>query len=177
MAWEQVDKIWSKIGDDPRNLHLSLSADDINPHSSLNSKYSCWQVILAIYILPPWLCIKRKFTTLKLLILAPNQPGNDIDVYWQPMIDDLQILWEGVKCYDVYKEETFTLRGVLLWTMNDFPTYSNLYGNCVTSYKVCPICSEGIHAICLTNCRKEAYIGGIEKVLMVNKNEIVHQSH
>ena len=53
LAWEQVNKIWSKIGDDPRNLHLGLSVDGINPHSTLNSKYSCWPVILAIYNLPP----------------------------------------------------------------------------------------------------------------------------
>ena len=43
--------------------------------------------------------------------------------------------------------------------MNDFPEYSNLSGHCVKGYKACPICSEGIHAIRLTNCRKEAYMG------------------
>ena len=49
LAWKQVDKMWSKIGDDPRNIGFVLSADGINPHSSLSSKYSCWPVILAIY--------------------------------------------------------------------------------------------------------------------------------
>ena len=48
LAWERVDKMWSKVGDDPRNLRLGLSADGINPHNSLSSKYSCWPVILAI---------------------------------------------------------------------------------------------------------------------------------
>ena len=28
------------------------------------------------------------------------------------------------------KEENFTLRGVLLWTVNDFPTYGNLSRCC-----------------------------------------------
>ena len=49
LAWERVDKMWSKIGDDPRNLRLGLSVDGINPHSSLSSKYSCWPIALAIY--------------------------------------------------------------------------------------------------------------------------------
>ena len=29
LAWKQVDKMWSKIGDDLKNLHLNLSADGI----------------------------------------------------------------------------------------------------------------------------------------------------
>ena len=157
----------------------------INPHSTLSSKYSCWQVILAIYNLPPWLCMKQKFTIRTLLILGPNQLGNDIDVYLQPLIDDLQILWEGVQCYNAYMKEIFTLRGVLLWTVNGFHAYGYLFGYCVKGYKACPIYSKGTHAIRLTNYRKEAYmgldnfwttiihIGGIEKVLMVNKNGVV----
>ena len=84
----------SKIGDDPRNLRLGLSANDVNVYSSLSSKYSCWLVILAIYNLPPWLYMKRKFTMLTLLISGLNQPGNDIEVYLQLLIADLQILWE-----------------------------------------------------------------------------------
>ncbi|KAA0039057.1 hypothetical protein E6C27_scaffold84G001530 [Cucumis melo var. makuwa] len=36
-------------------------------------------------------------------------------------------LEEGVRCFDAYKEEYFTLRAVLLWTINDFPAYD--YGN------------------------------------------------
>ena len=156
LAWEQVDKMWSKIGDDPRNFRLGLSADGINPHSSLSSKYSCWPVILAIYNLPPWLCMKRKFTMLTLLISGPNQPGNDIDVYLQPLIDDLQILLERIQCYNACKKETFTLRGVLLWTVNDFPAYDNFSDHCVKGYKTCPICSEGTHAIRLTNYRKKS---------------------
>ena len=75
------------------------------------------------------------------------------------MIDDLQILWEGVQCYDAYKKETFMLRGVLLWTMNDFATYGNLSGHCVKGYKACPIYSEGTQTIRLTKYKKEAYIG------------------
>ena len=58
--------------------------------------------------------MKREFTMLALLNSGPNQVGNDKDVYLQPLIDDLQVLWEGVQCYDSYKKETFTLKGVLL---------------------------------------------------------------
>ncbi|TYJ97926.1 transposon protein, putative, CACTA, En/Spm sub-class [Cucumis melo var. makuwa] len=57
----------------------------------------------------------------------PKQPGYDINTYLAPLIDDLKILWEeGVWCFDAYKEEYFTLRAVLLWTINDFPAYGTL---------------------------------------------------
>ena len=54
--------------------------------------------------------MKRKFVMLTMLISGPKQPGNDIDVYLAPLIEDLKMLWEkGVKCFDASHEETFTL--------------------------------------------------------------------
>ncbi|XP_062093498.1 uncharacterized protein LOC133799500 [Humulus lupulus] len=126
-AWKTVDFEWPSFANEPRNIRLALSTDGINPHTSLSSKYSCWPIMLVIYNLPPWLCMKRKFTLLTLLISGPKQPGNDIDVYLAPLIDDLKTLWnEGVRAYDAYRKEEFTLRVVLLWTINDFPAYGNL---------------------------------------------------
>ena len=61
---------------------------------------------------------------LSLLISGPKQPGNDIDVYLQPLIEDLKTLWDvGVDAYDAYKKETFNLRAVLMWIISDFPAY------------------------------------------------------
>lgn len=79
---------------------------------------------MIIYNLHPWLCMKRKFVMLTLLISGPRQPGNDIDVYLAPLIDDLKCLWDiCVESYDAYREESFSLRAVLLWTINAFPAY------------------------------------------------------
>jgi Transposase family tnp2 len=40
---------------------------------------------------------------LSLLILIPKQPGNDIDVYVQPLLEDLGKLWkDNLKVFDVY---------------------------------------------------------------------------
>ena len=46
------------------------------------------------YNMPPWLCMKRKFMMLTLLVFGPHERGNNIDVYLLPMIDDLKKLWE-----------------------------------------------------------------------------------
>ncbi|XP_058211648.1 uncharacterized protein LOC131323825 [Rhododendron vialii] len=93
-SWKLVDHKWPDFAAEPRNLRLALSADGINSHSSLSSRYSCWPVVLVIYNLPPWLCMKRKFMMLSLLISGSAQPGNDIDVFLAPLIDDLKILWQ-----------------------------------------------------------------------------------
>ena len=75
---------------------------------------------------------------LTLLISGPKQPGNDIDVYLVPLIDDLKELWEvGVDAYDAYRDESFNLRAILLWTINNFPAYGNLSGCTVNGYMVC----------------------------------------
>ncbi|CAL9017311.1 unnamed protein product, partial [Prunus brigantina] len=87
--------------------------------------------------------MKRKFMMLTLLISGPKQPGNDIDVYLEPLIDDLKSLWDGIRgVYDAHNGEYFTLRAALMWTINDFPAYGNLSGCVVKGYKACPICGD-----------------------------------
>ncbi|KAH9717946.1 hypothetical protein KPL71_022033 [Citrus sinensis] len=93
-AWQLIDNKWPKFAQEPRNLRLALSTDGVNPHSTLSTTYSYWPVILITYNLPPWLCMKRKFLMLSLLISGPKQPGNDLDVYLAPLIEDLKTLWD-----------------------------------------------------------------------------------
>ncbi|XP_022155369.1 uncharacterized protein LOC111022513 [Momordica charantia] len=85
---------------------------------------------------------------------------NDIDVYLAPLVDDLKKLWnDGVECFDAYQERCFTLKAILLWTINDFPAYGNLCGCTVKGYHACPICGEKTSSIYLPKGRKMAYLG------------------
>ncbi|KAL0533399.1 hypothetical protein IC582_030238 [Cucumis melo] len=109
-AWKLIDLKWLDFGSEPRNIRLALSADGINPHGEMSSKYSCWPVVIVIHNLPPWLCMKRKFMMLSILISGPRQPGDDIGTYLAPLIEDLKLLWEsGVECCDANQEEIFYL--------------------------------------------------------------------
>ena len=153
-TWKEVDARWPDFSSDPRNLRLALSSDGFNPFRSCNLDYSCWPVLMSIYNLPPWLCMKRKYIMLCLLISGPTQPGNDIDVFLQPLIDDLKKLWHGKQVYDAYKNEQFLLRGILLWTISDYPAYGNLSGNIIKGYNGCPICVDQTKATRLVNYRK-----------------------
>ena len=94
-SWRNIDYRWPEFGSEARNLRLTLVADGINPHNNgLNNRYRCWSVVLTTYNLPPWLCMKRKFLMLTILVSGPHEPGNNLDVYLQPLIDDLKKLWE-----------------------------------------------------------------------------------
>ncbi|XP_042423409.1 uncharacterized protein LOC122011026 [Zingiber officinale] len=159
-SWKLVDHMWPEFESEPRNLRLALAADGINPHSNLSSWYSCWPIMLVNYNLPPNMCMKRKYIMLTMLISGPKQPGNDIDVYLEVLIEDLQRLWEGVDgVYDAYRRQFFTLKVVLLWTINDFPAYGNLSGCTTHGYYACPVCGEDTYARHLENGKKMSFAG------------------
>ncbi|XP_074342216.1 uncharacterized protein LOC141679681 [Apium graveolens] len=161
-SWKNIDYRWPSFGSEPRNLRLALSADGVNPHNNgLSNRYSCWPVILVTYNLPPWLCMKRKFRMLSILVPGPHEPDNNIDIYLQPMIDDLKKLWDEGEpnVYDTYNKSFFTLKAVLMWTINDFPAYGNLSGCVNKGYKCCPVCGDDTVAKYLTHSRKMCYQG------------------
>ena len=93
--------MYPKFGQDPRNLRVGLASDRINPFGNLSTSRSSWLGLLMIYNLPRWLCIKKKYIMLCMMIVGLRQPGNDIDVYLVPLIEDSTKLWvEGVDVYD-----------------------------------------------------------------------------
>nr|GEW27228.1 hypothetical protein [Tanacetum cinerariifolium] len=58
------------------------------------------------------------------LMLAEESgyPRNDIDVFLEPLVDDLHSLFEtGIDTYDASTKDKFNLRFVVLWTVNDYP--------------------------------------------------------
>lgn len=83
---------FEEFGVEPRNIRLGLSTDGMNPFGNMSSRHSTWPVNLCMYNLPPWLCMKRKYILMSLLIQGPKQPGNDIDVYLAPLLEDLVTL-------------------------------------------------------------------------------------
>ncbi|XP_019184421.1 PREDICTED: uncharacterized protein LOC109179380 [Ipomoea nil] len=150
--WRNIDRRWPEFGSENRDLKLGLCTDGMNPHGNMSSQHSTWPVLLVVYNLPPWLCMKRKYIMLSLLISGPKQPGNDIDVYLAPLIEDLKMLWnEGVSVYDAYSRSSFTLRAMIFCTINDFPAYGNLSVYTTKGAKACPICEDGTSNLWLSN--------------------------
>jgi hypothetical protein len=80
--------------DDARSIRFAMSANGVNPFGNQSSTHSTWPVVLSLYNLTPWLCKKQKHMMLTILVSGPKQPGDRIDVYLRPLVDDLKILWK-----------------------------------------------------------------------------------
>ncbi|XP_062013977.1 uncharacterized protein LOC133730394 [Rosa rugosa] len=159
LAWKSIDRNWPSFASEPRNLRLGLSSNGFNPFGDFSSRYSCWPVILVTYNLSPAVCMSKENLMLTLLIPGPKQLGNDIDVYLEPLIDDLKELWlNGVSVHDAFRDVTFNLKAVLMWTINDFPANGNLSGYSTKGKKACPVCGVQTCSKWLVNGKKHAYM-------------------
>ncbi|MCL8568105.1 DUF4218 domain-containing protein [Proteus mirabilis] len=157
--WRKIEREFPRFAADARNLWLGLSTDGMNPFGEQSCSHSTWPVTLCIYNLPPWLCMKRKFIMMPVLIQGPKQPGNDIDVYLRPLVDELLQLWAepGVRVWDEHKQEEFDLRALLFVTINDWPALSNISGQSNKGYNACTHCLDQTESIYLDKCRKNVY--------------------
>ena len=142
-AWKHIDVRWPDSAKEPRNLHLSLALDDMNPFSNQCLSHLTWPIVLLNYNVPPWLVTKRFFLMLTLIIPGKdNMKEENIHVYLAPLVEELERLWEGVEANDGLllekahesvedKHDTnpnFKLQTILMWSIHDFPTYGLLAG-------------------------------------------------
>ncbi|XP_071728182.1 uncharacterized protein [Rutidosis leptorrhynchoides] len=158
-AWKTFDHQSREFAKEPRNVRLGLESDGFNPFGNMSVSHSTWPVVLIPYNLPPWLCMKKPFLFLTLLIPSPSAPGNNIDVYMQHLIDELKELWDtGVNTYDASTKSNFPLRACLLWMISDFPAYANLSGWSNKGKLACPSCHKETKSIQLSNSHKDIFM-------------------
>ncbi|XP_068319542.1 uncharacterized protein [Pyrus communis] len=93
-AWKHLDNLYPDFASEIRNVRLGLASDGFNPFGKMRNDHSTWSVVLSVYNLPPWMCMKQPNLLLSLLIPGPRSPGKEIDVYMRPLIDELNELWE-----------------------------------------------------------------------------------
>ncbi|XP_074579109.1 uncharacterized protein LOC141835604 [Curcuma longa] len=140
-SWKEFDMSHELFAGDPRNIRLGLATDGFNPFGNMSNAYSMWPVILVNYNLPPWKMMKPSYLIMSLLIPGPKSPGKEIDVYLQPLINDLKELWDdGVEAYDASTKQVFQLHAAVMWTIHDFPAYGTVSGWSTKGYKACPVC-------------------------------------
>ncbi|TYK04847.1 uncharacterized protein E5676_scaffold143G00290 [Cucumis melo var. makuwa] len=92
-GWKHFDSEFSDFASDPRNVRLGLASDGFNPFGQMSTSYSMWLVVLLPYNLSPWKCMKETNFFMSLLIPSPKSFGREIDVYLQPLIEELKELW------------------------------------------------------------------------------------
>jgi hypothetical protein len=162
--WKAIDRNEPEFARVLTNLRLGLVGDGIIPYKNNAIKHSTWVLLITIYNLPPWLLTKAFFISLALLIPGPKSPTADnIDVFLAPIVRDLLKLWHGVPAINMSMPEgsrRFTLRGMLIWTVNDFPAYGLLSGQQVHGYKGCPLCGPETCAEHAQLLNKMIFLGG-----------------
>ncbi|XP_020271111.1 uncharacterized protein LOC109846297 [Asparagus officinalis] len=158
-AWKNFNELHESFVEEPRNVRLGLASDGFQPFTNSKVYYSIWPVLLVPYNLPPWMCMKQSNFILSMLIPGSTGPGDAIDTYLQPLIEELKELWaSGVRTYDVSLRQNFILRATLIWTINDFPAYANLSGWSTKGKLACPCCNKHTHSIRLSNGGKQCYM-------------------
>ncbi|XP_020270974.1 uncharacterized protein LOC109846163 [Asparagus officinalis] len=143
-AWKNFNELHESFAEEPRNVRLGLASDGFQPFTNSKVSYSIWPVLLVPYNLPPWMCMKQSNFILSMLIPGPTGPGDAIDTYLQPLIEELKELWaSGVRTYDVSLRQNFILRAAL-----------------ITKGKLaCPCCNKHTHSIRLKYGGKQSYMG------------------
>ncbi|XP_039115902.1 uncharacterized protein LOC120251450 [Dioscorea cayenensis subsp. rotundata] len=157
-AWKSFDARYPDFSSDSRNVRLALASDGFNPFRMMSSNYSVWPVVLVPYNLPPWIGMKQHSFILSMIIPGDKGPTNDIDVFLQPLIEELKKLWEGVETYDASKHQKFHMRAALMWTINDFPAYAYLSGWSTKGKFACPCCAENTSSLWLYKGKKYCYM-------------------
>jgi hypothetical protein len=86
---EKFDLQYPEFTVESKNIRFTLSTDGMNPFGENRTVHSTWLVILAMYNIPIRLCHKRKYLMLFILIQGLKQAGIDIDVFLEPLMEDM----------------------------------------------------------------------------------------
>ena len=57
--WELINNMYVDFAKDPRSIRLRECTDEMNPFGDMSTNHSTWPVLLCIYNLAPWLCMKK----------------------------------------------------------------------------------------------------------------------
>ncbi|CAM8953986.1 unnamed protein product [Rhodiola kirilowii] len=136
-VWQDFDKKFPDFTQDVRNVRLGLATDGYDP----------WPIVVMPYNLPPSLCMKKDFNILTMLVSGTKSPGKCLNMFMQPLIDELNMLWDtGVLTFDRHASSSFNMRAAVMWTISDFAGLGMLGGLKSKGYKASPLCLDDVDA-------------------------------
>ncbi|XP_052137336.1 uncharacterized protein LOC127755701 [Oryza glaberrima] len=110
----------------------------------------------------------RKYILLTILVQGPRQPSNDMDVFLEPLLEDMRDLWEhGIRVWDEFLREYFTLHAIIFVTVNDLTALFSLLGQ-IKGKTGCVICVDG------TVYR---YLKGSKKLVYMRHRRFLRKNH
>ncbi|KAL0303178.1 UNVERIFIED_CONTAM: hypothetical protein Sradi_6185900 [Sesamum radiatum] len=85
--------------------------------------------MITLYNLSPGMCMSFEYIFLTMVVIGPSNLKRLIDVYLEPLIEELLQLWHvGVRTYNHATDNEFIMRAALMWTVNDLPAYGIAFG-------------------------------------------------
>jgi hypothetical protein len=102
--------------------------------------------------------VEAKYLLLTILISEPTQPGVDMDVFLDPLMWDMKILWETcVQILDECRKHSFTLRAIIFVMINDYPALFTLLGQ-LKGKVDCVVCIDGTAYMSFYASKKLVYM-------------------
>ncbi|KAL3696041.1 hypothetical protein R1sor_010117 [Riccia sorocarpa] len=98
-AMHHVETTYECMRDNPRAVRLGLATDGFSTVGLSRKSYSIWSVMVINYNVPPWVATKKGHIMLSLIIPGPEKPAT-MDIYLEPLVEELKLLWDGVCAYD-----------------------------------------------------------------------------
>ncbi|KAL3689845.1 hypothetical protein R1sor_016154 [Riccia sorocarpa] len=164
-AMHHVEATYESMRDNPRAIRLGLATvtDGFSPLGLSRKSYSIWPVMVINYNIPPWLATKKDHMMLSLIIPGPKKPST-MDVYLEPLVEELKLLWDGVRAYDTStrcprEDRWFQLHAICMWTIHDSPGLGFISGLAVSGTRGCPTCGPHLEAQYSTPLRSTYYLG------------------
>ncbi|KAK4395683.1 hypothetical protein Sango_1722600 [Sesamum angolense] len=129
-AWKHFDRMYLDFAEESRNARLGLCTDGFAPHVHVSDDVNP----------------------------RPSNPKRLIDVYLEPLIEELLQLWHvGVRVYDHALDRAFIMRAALMWTVNDLLTYRMVSEWSTAGVMGCPVYMDDTRAFHLQLGRKACY--------------------
>jgi hypothetical protein len=96
---------------------------------------------------------------LSILIQSPEQAGIDIDVFLEPLMEDMAKLWnEGVRIWDQYQQEYFKLYAIIFVCIHDALGGFTVSGQTKGKSDACPVCVDETVSVYFPSSRKLVYM-------------------
>ena len=107
---------------------------------------------------PNMVVSEEKVPLLTILISGPKQPVIDIDVFLEPLMQEMERLWRhGEQMYDAFQKEDFICRPLIFVTTNDYPALFALSGQ-IKEKIGCLVCLDGTTWVYLDASKKMVYL-------------------
>jgi hypothetical protein len=156
--WQCFDDKHKEFSADLKNVWFVLSTDGMNPFNERSSDHSTWPMILTMYNIPTWLCHKRKYLLLTIFSSGPKQVGIDIDVFLEPLMQEMERLWRhGELMYDAFRKKDFICRAMIFVTTNDYLALFALPRQ-IKGKMGCLVCLDGTTWVYLDASKKTVYL-------------------